>query len=224
MKARIIAIDTTAEHGSLALIEDGRIIENAALVSSEGFGHVLFPELVALLVRHGLDAKEVDCFAAAAGPGSFTGIRVGLAAVKGLGMGFGRPVAAVSTLQAVAWFGTAPLRAVFLDAHRSEVYCGLYDGSLTAVGGEKVMALHAWLDSFAEGDIELISPHCYLLPGAPSCARLAGFRVVQTPLALAGAVGMIAASWLSRGTVSHPEDAEANYVRRSDAELLWREP
>ena len=72
----------------------------------------------------------MDCFAAASGPGSFTGVRVGLAAVKGLAEAAGKRVVAVSNLRALAFFGSAPLRATVIDARRGEVYAALYNSRL----------------------------------------------------------------------------------------------
>ena len=66
--------------------------------------------------------EEIDCFAAASGPGSFTGVRVGLAAVKGLAEALGKPAVGISNLRALSLFGKAALRAVVLDARRGEVY------------------------------------------------------------------------------------------------------
>ncbi len=88
---RILSLDTTSEFASLALVEGGAVVEEVMLHSTDGFGHILYPHLEALLARRGWDLASVDCFAAASGPGSFTGVRVGLAAVKGLAEGAGKP-------------------------------------------------------------------------------------------------------------------------------------
>ncbi|MEK7751980.1 MAG: tRNA (adenosine(37)-N6)-threonylcarbamoyltransferase complex dimerization subunit type 1 TsaB, partial [Acidobacteriota bacterium] len=122
MSARILAIDTTGEIGSLALVEGGGVVDEMQLQSPEGFAQILFEALGRLLARNSWRAGEIDCFAAAAGPGAFTGVRVGLAAAKGLGEAFGKPVVAVSNLQVIAAFGSGPLRAVFFDARRGEIY------------------------------------------------------------------------------------------------------
>ena len=107
----ILSIDTTSEFGSIALTERDRVIEEVLLHSPDGFGHILFPQIEKLLARHGVTVNQMDCFAAASGPGSFTGVRIGLAAAKGLAEAVGKPVVAVSNLRALASFGTAPLRA-----------------------------------------------------------------------------------------------------------------
>ena len=116
----LLAFDTSSEHGSLALFRNGLLLEERAVEAPDGFGHVLFGEIEALLARHGVALRQLDRIAAASGPGSFTGIRVGLTAAKALAEALGCPVAAVSTLQALASFGSAARRAAVLDARRGE--------------------------------------------------------------------------------------------------------
>lgn len=197
-------MDTTGESGSAALVENGRIVEEISLESADGFAHILFGEIERLLARHGCGVRDIDLFATAAGPGSFTGVRVGIAAAKGLAEAAGRPAAAVSNLQALAWFGSRPLRAVAIDARRGEIYGAVYNQALEPVCAEVVMKLEAWLATVPAGEVEFIG---------------AGFPLA--PRALAGAIGMIAAS--RPELTRDPAEIDANYVRRSDAELLWKE-
>jgi tRNA threonylcarbamoyladenosine biosynthesis protein TsaB len=110
-----LAIDTTAEFGSIALAENHTVLEELLIHSPDGFGHVLFDRIAALLAKHGKTVHDVDLFAAAAGPGSFTGVRVGLTAAKGLAAALGKPAAAVSNLQALALLGEGPRLAVPSD-------------------------------------------------------------------------------------------------------------
>jgi len=91
----ILSIDTTSEFGSIALTEGDRTIEEIPLHSPDGFGHILFQRIEQLLARHEVGVNQMDCFAAASGPGSFTGVRVGLTAVKGLAEATGKRVVAV---------------------------------------------------------------------------------------------------------------------------------
>ena len=197
----MLAVDTTSESGSIALVEDERVIEEVPLHSPDGFGHVLFAEIERLLSRHGIGLDRLDGFAAASGPGSFTGVRIGLTAVKGLAEASGRKVVAVSNLEALASFGTRELRATVLDARRGEVYGAVYNAALELVREEVVMKREAWLASLPQGDLELI----------------------DAPRALAGAIGRIAALRFARGAAQDPAEIDANYVRRSDAELMWKE-
>jgi tRNA threonylcarbamoyladenosine biosynthesis protein TsaB len=206
---RIIGLDTTSEFGSIALVEDGVAIEEVLLHSPDGFGHVLYPQLQRLMGRHGWRFESVAGFAAAAGPGSFTGVRVGLAAVKGLAEVCGVKAAAVSTLQAIAAFGTAAMRAPFFDARRGEIYGGLYDSSPRALAHEVVMPFPQWLAG-VPAEAELLTP---------DPAPFAGARAItRTPRALAAKVALVGASQLA-----DPAAIDANYVRRSDAELHWKE-
>ena len=139
-----------------------------------GFGHVLYGHLEALLARHSVKVESIDCFAAASGPGSFTGVRVGLACVKGLAEAYGKPAMAVSNLQALSCFGTAPLRAVALDAPpRRNLRCGL---RLRArlVQPEVVTKMEDWLKTLPKEDLEVITAP---RPLAAAIGRLAVERL-----------------------------------------------
>ena len=215
MSAYVLAIDTTGDVGSIALVGEGGLIEEVVLDSPDGFAHVLFDEIQGLLERHGLNVWKMDAFASASGPGSFTGVRVGLTAVKGLAEATGRKVVVVSNLQALAWYGSRPLRAVVLDARRGEVYGGVYDDYLRLVQEEVVATLPVWMASLPEGQLEIVTQG-FSLGGAKA-------PVIQAPKALAGSIGRIAFDRLLSGDVLDPAGIDANYVRRSDAELLWKD-
>jgi tRNA threonylcarbamoyladenosine biosynthesis protein TsaB len=209
----ILALDTTAHFGSIALLDDDAVVEEVLLHSPEGFGPVLFGQIDALLRRHSVRVDDVGLFAAAAGPGSFTGVRVGLTAVKGLAEACGKPVVGVSNLMALAECGTAALRAALIDARRGEIYGAVYDAALCAVRPEVVMPFRDWVESLPSGDIEFVSPDF-----GPFRAQLPDAAVVEQR-ALAAAVGRVA----RRLPAMDAAAVDANYVRRSDAELLWKE-
>src|SRR5712692_10509918 len=126
----VLTIDTTSEFGSLALARDAEMMEAVSLHSREGFGHLIFQEIVALLGRRGLKLPDIEGYAAASGPGSFTGVRVGLTAAKGLAEAHGKRVVPVSNLLALAYGGRGELRAVLVDARRGEIYGAVYDAQL----------------------------------------------------------------------------------------------
>jgi tRNA threonylcarbamoyladenosine biosynthesis protein TsaB len=215
MSLHVLGIDTTGDIGSIALVGERGLIEEVALDSPDGFAHVLFDEIERLLHRHALNVCQIDAFASASGPGSFTGVRVGLTAVKGLAEATGRKVIAVSNLQALAWYGSRPLRAVLLDARRGEVYGGVYNAALQLVEKEMVAAYPVWLASLPRGELEIVTQ------GFPLGMTIQ--PVVEAPKALAGSVGRIAFERLLTGEASDPREIDANYVRRSDAELLWKD-
>jgi tRNA threonylcarbamoyladenosine biosynthesis protein TsaB len=215
----ILALDTTSEFGSIALVERGRLVEEVLLHSPDGFGHILHDQIRRLLDRHRLRVQDIECFAAANGPGSFTGVRIGLAAVQGLAEAAGKRVAAVSNLQALAYFGSAELRASVLDARRGEVYGAVYDRDLNPRTPEVVMKFQDWIKTLLAGNIDLISTNPELFaPFAPP-----GIPLVTAPRALASAIAQIAWRRFTAGEVLDPAAVDANYVRRSDAELFWKE-
>jgi len=220
----ILAIDTTSDSGSIALVESVNVIEEVLLDSPDGFAHVLFGEIERLLGRHGLALDQLDGFASAAGPGSFTGVRVGLTAAKGLAEATGRKVVAVSNLQALASFGTHELRAVVIDARRGEVYAAVYDSALNLVRDELVIKYDAWLTTLPWGDIQF-NPEVdleFISAGFP-ITGVGDAPVMPESRALAGAIGKIAAGRLAKGLAQDPSEIDANYVRRSDAEVFWKD-
>ena len=224
MSTRVLAIDTTAEFGSIALTEDGKLIEEVLLHSPEGFGQILFLQIERLLERHDWRIAYLEGLAGLAGPGSFTGVRIGLAAVKGLAEAAGKRCVAVSNLQALSWFGDAPLRATVLDARRGEVYAAVYDGSFNPITAEVVMTFPDWLTTLPpREEMEFISTNFAPFQHALAGTRFARARVITAPRALAGAAAAIATRALNEDAALDPAAIDANYVRRSDAELLWKD-
>jgi tRNA threonylcarbamoyladenosine biosynthesis protein TsaB len=224
VRSRVLALDTTAELGSIALYDGEQdTLSEIALHSPDGFGHILFDRIRALLDREGIGITDIDCFASASGPGSFTGVRIGLTAAKGLADATGKPVVAVSNLQALASFGDGPLRATVLDARRGEIYGALYDADLRPVQPERVIKFPAWLQSLPDGSMEFIGVNFAPFAGAVEASRFRGARVVGVSGTLAGAVARIAHREFLCGRAVDPAAVDANYVRRSDAELFWKE-
>ena len=212
----LLAVDTTSEFGSLALSRDSVALEVAALHSPDGFGHVLFQAIRALVERHGLALSDIDGYAGASGPGSFTGVRVGLTAIKGLAEAHGKRVVAISNLQALAWAGRGALRAAVIDARRGEVYAAIYDEAMQAVAPETVGPLEEFLQSIQGRAVTFV-----VTEGSALVPRLA--PVVTATRELAGPVAALAALEFAAGRALPPEQVDANYIRRSDAELKWKE-
>lgn len=216
MSRLILAVDTTGEFGSLALLRGEELVEEMPLHAPKGFAQVLYGHLAELLERRGLKPGDIDCFAAASGPGSFTGVRVGLACVKGLAEATGRPAVAISNLRAIASLGTAPLRAAVLDAHRGDVYGAVYDSASCMVTPEVVAPFDRWIETLPEGELEfVVSGLTPVLAGT----RFEQAAVRTAPRELASAIARLA----SREEAQDPAALDANYVRRSDAEILWKE-
>ncbi len=207
----ILAIDTTSAFGSLALAQGAEVVELVSVHSPEGFAQVLFQEILRLVGRQGLKLADLEGYAAASGPGSFTGVRIGLAAAKGLAEAHGRLVAPVSNLLALAAAGEGELRAPVIDARRGEVYGAVYDENLRAVVEEMVGPLDRFLERVGDRRVRYLTTSFRCFP--------AGGRVLTVSSALAGLVAAVAARAFAEGRALAPEQVDANYVRRSDAEL-----
>jgi len=216
-----LAVDTTAEFGSIALADENGVREEVLLHAPDGFSQVLFGAIEALLARERTRLAEIELFAGAAGPGSFTGVRVGLSAIKGLAEVLGKRVIAVSNLAALGEFGESDARAIVIDARRGEVYAALYDGGGRQIIGEVVAPFQKFLTLLPARAFEWISQD--FAPFLPALAgtRFENYRVVRAPRAMAGAIAKLAIRQAAAGLSQDPAAIEANYVRRSDAELLY---
>lgn len=212
----LLALDTTNTHGSLALARGSELFEQVDLVSPDGFSGILFGAITGLLERHGVKLSDVEAFASAAGPGSFTGVRVGLTAAKGLAEMNGRTVVPISNLAAVAYSGKSHLTpevrflAPVLDLRRGQIAGAVYSSDL----GVRLPPLLAAPDAFAARAAEF-GQVFYCGPDAPRFFPSAA-HCAATPRALAGAIALLAAAELASGRGLDPAAAEADYVRRPD--------
>lgn len=213
---KLLAVDVTGDWGSLAILEGASVLEEVELHSPDGFGHMLFPAIQELMAKHSLTLRDLDGFAAASGPGSFTGVRVGLSAVKGLAEALELKVAAVSNLQALASLGRAALRAPVIDARRGQIFGAVYAEDLGIVQEETVMEFSRWAAQLP-ADVELVTRGLAIPP------ELRRFAVTEASRPLAAAIGRIGAWRFGQGMEQDPMEIDANYVRRSDAELFWKD-
>jgi tRNA threonylcarbamoyladenosine biosynthesis protein TsaB len=146
----VLAFDTSADVTAVALLRDGRVLAQAAEPSAERHAQLLLPRVSACLAAAGLALADVELFAVGIGPGSFTGVRVGLATAKGFGLASGKPVCGVSSLRALARAvfdaAAAPRKACvmpLLDAHKGEVFAAAYRSSPDGSLDEVVAPFHA---------------------------------------------------------------------------------
>ncbi len=105
-RMRVLALDTTTRAGSVALVDDERVVDERSGDAPRPHAERLPGEIIALLAAHGVAVADVDLFAVASGPGSFTGLRIGIATIQGLAFVRQRPVVAVSALEALAQLGS----------------------------------------------------------------------------------------------------------------------
>ena len=124
----ILAFESSAKAASVALCRDGELVAEYTQCTALTHSRTLLPMAEDMLKNTGLTMKDVDVFACAAGPGSFTGIRIGVATVKGLAWASEKPCVGVSTLEAMAWNGISAGGYVcpVMDARRNQVYNGIF--------------------------------------------------------------------------------------------------
>ena len=125
----VLAIDTSGPVAGCAVLKDGRIVHQVAMNHGLTHSETIMPAVDEALERAGLTCADVDVFAAVAGPGSFTGVRIGVCAAKGLAHAVGKPCARVHALEALAmnFYGFDGLCCPILDARRGQVYCAAFD-------------------------------------------------------------------------------------------------
>lgn len=216
----LLAIDTARHEGSIALLRDGAVVSEVPLGKGPGFGETLFQAIERLLAAQSLALRDIDCYAAATGPGSFTGIRVGLVAAKALAETNCKPLVGISNLRALASMASgAVVRVPVLDARRGGLFAGFYAADCEAIRPD---AYCQWTE--LEPELEslgaaLVSNEQDLFEAGGALAA-ASVAVRQTaPAALAAAVARVAAGEVAAGRACRPEQVEANYIRRPNARL-----
>jgi tRNA threonylcarbamoyladenosine biosynthesis protein TsaB len=214
-----LALDTANRRGGVALARDGAIVASRSIEAPDGFAGVVFAEIESLLAAQGLRLQDVDVWAPAAGPGSFTGVRIGLAAAKALAEVSATLVVPVGNLEALAFAGRGDLRAAVLDARRGQVFSALYDADLApllepAVGSWEDFraALGERVPVFATIDAELFGS-----AGPAHAERPDKLILVDAP---AASIALLAERRARAGKTVPLEQVQPIYVRRPDV----REP
>jgi tRNA threonylcarbamoyladenosine biosynthesis protein TsaB len=229
----VLALDTTTRGGSLALVRDGGVLEVFAGDATRTHATRLPGDILDCLARHRVGIRDIDLYGVAVGPGSFTGLRIGIATIQGLAFANRRLVAGVSALDALveaadavggAEIGEDGLRAAWMDAQRGEVYGCLYRRQARrweplcepAVNSPAEM-LAAWEPVLAGAAAEFVGDAAVV--GAPGLTGLCpgGARIVHPVPPIAAAIAAIAAR--RRSEAGPPHRIRPLYLRRPDAEL-----
>ena len=221
----ILAVETATLAGSLALARGEELIASVSGDPAVSHSNTLLADLDKLLSRTTFKLADIDLFAVAVGPGSFTGLRIGIATVKGLAATLAKPCAAVPTLQAVALAGGVSEASVaLLPAGRGEVFAQLFSVSADAVTAldepshiapqkmiDKYGSLEkaVWCGEGALAQRELIE----------SSAAAKDWRIAPRTDNLARYVAALSLRNFNRGEMTAPDALQAVYVRPSDAEL-----
>ena len=234
MSLLLLAVDTSGKNGSLALArampgETGIDVLEIVPLAGGAFSAQLVPQIAALLEKHGHSRRDLGAFAVASGPGSFTGLRVGLAAIKALAEALQKPIVAISLLEAAACSSVARGRVLAaLDAGRSDVYVGDYELGLRTsqqvrMHSERLLSREEFI---AEINIAEDSPeneHKTVVTPDTALAekfRGAGIEVERIEYPSSGVIARLGWQHLQHGQTVRPEELEANYIRHSDAEIF----
>ena len=219
----ILSVDTSGRHGSVALCRgDATSFEVLGLSALEGgtYSARLVPCIADLLQSAGLTKSQLDGLVVVDGPGSFTGLRVGLSTVKALCEILRKPLAVVSMLEALAvtYGHEGEDVTAILDAGRGEVYVGEYEvgNGTTRRVRQSIQKLDGFLEQLPSQNLRVLTTFTKLAE-SPTVAA-AGVTVVN-PLH-ADAIARIGLRKLLAGETSDPASLDANYIRRSDAELF----
>jgi tRNA threonylcarbamoyladenosine biosynthesis protein TsaB len=221
MPPRILALETSGRSGSVAALEGGQVLVQVELHAAQRSAQALAPAMVRALAEAGWQPRQVELLAVTAGPGSFTGLRVGVTTAKTFAWATGAALLGVDTLEVIARQAPAmdsPV-AVVLEAERNEVFAGLYGPAMGEVlCPPEIVASDAWLARLKRG---------WRVTG-PALARLAervpeGVSLVADEFWLpkAAAVGQVAAWRLANGQRDDLWQLVPRYFRRSAAEEKW---
>ena len=260
MHVLILSLDTSSPSGSVAILRDDLTLGVISTRAEENYSSRMFRHLQFLLSDLSLKLDDFDVFAVSAGPGSFTGLRVGLTAAKGWAEVYRKPVVGVSALEAVAFqaAGGSAVLVPALDARRGQIYFGVYrtaaaglaldgeefvvtpeefaeklgtlahirNGGHDSDDGDQAGSTGSPDDGKSRGAFTIVTPDASvvelvsrLTPQFP--AEFAGLDIVSS--VLAPSIGRIAHARALRGDVSDALTLDANYVRRTDAEMRWKD-
>lgn len=222
----ILAVETATLAGSIAIVRGEEVLGTSSGDPAVSHSNTLLADLDRLLSKTEIKLPGIDLFAVAAGPGSFTGLRIGIATVKALAATLARPCAAIPTLQAIALAGGPSETSVaLLPAGRGEVFAQSFsvanDGTVTAHDEPSHIAPQKMIDKYGSHETVL-----WCGPGAIAQRELiesvsAGkqWRIASQPDNLARYVAILAWRSFAAGNLVAPDALQAIYVRPSDAEL-----
>lgn len=225
---KIIAIDSSGLVATVAIATEDSIIAEYTINHKKTHSQTLLPMLSAISDMTELDLDTVDAIAVAAGPGSFTGLRIGSATAKGLGLAMKKPIIEVPTVDALAMnmWGIADVICPIMDARRSQVYTGLYEFG----DDNELITLH---EQYAEDISVVVSeindigrPVTFLGDGVPVYREIIE-KIIKVPVRFApphmnrqraGALACLAARYYKEGKTVSAADHKPQYLRVSQAE------
>lgn len=231
---RFIVVDTADARGSVSLFDKTELVCLEAHSSDEDYSSWLLRAVNRVLASSSLSLAELNGYAVCAGPGSFTGLRVGLTTVKAWAEIHGKPIAAVSRLEALTVADSQaqePFIAAYIDARREQVFAALYirgGDTFGPLGEESVTSLPDFMAEIKEKaddkPVRWVTPDPKMLESLPAWPSLAasGHIVELAAPPFARRLGFLAYRKFRSGDTTDALSLDANYVRRSDAEVFWK--
>ncbi len=219
----ILALDTASNAGGVALSRNSEVIGLYMAKTPLKYSERLIDWLDFLLKQHEITMAQVDCFAVAAGPGSFTGLRIGVAAAKAFGQAVGRPVIAVSSLEALAFRfrHVSSLVAPVVDARRQQIYAAVYEAGAKephARVPEDVGRPEEWVRKLPE-DVYTFVGDGAVLYRSTILNLLPRSRVIDSDNCVLKELCQLAYLRHSQGKETGAEAVKANYIRPPDVQL-----
>lgn len=226
-KMKILAIDSSGLVAAVAVVEDDNMLAEYTVNYKKTHSQTLLPMLDEIAKMIELDLNTIDAVAVAAGPGSFTGLRIGSATAKGLGLALDKPLVEIPTLEGLAYnlYGTDKLVCPMMDARRSQVYTGLYQfrgEKLEVLEGQTAISVQELTEKLNETGREVI----FLGDGVPvyrdriqeNLKVPYQFAPAHVNKQRAGAVASLALQYLAEGKTVSARDHRPDYLRLSQAE------
>jgi tRNA threonylcarbamoyladenosine biosynthesis protein TsaB len=213
---RVLAVDTTTARGSVALVEDDAVLGEVRLLTPSGHSRWLVSGVEFLLAQLSLKPVDVEGYAVTTGPGSFTGLRVGLSTVQGLALASGRRCLGLSALDVLAAVvaGSAPMLVALMDAYRDDVFTARYDAAARPLGPPRVARLGKALEGL-EGPVSFVGDAVSRYRAEILAVRPHAL-FPRNELFLAAVAGRMAAARLARGEGILPEALRPLYLRDAD--------
>ena len=224
---KILGLDSSGIVASVAIVEDENLIAEYTVNYKKTHSQTLLPMLDELAKMTELDMDTIDAIAVAAGPGSFTGLRIGSATAKGLGLALKKPLVEIPTVDALAYnlYDAKALICPIMDARRSQVYTGIYrfeDHKLVTVEAQMAVPMMEMIDKLNERGEEVI----FLGDGVPVFAKMIqenlkvpySFAPAHVNKQRAAAVAALGALYAKEGKVVTAMEHVPEYLRVSQAE------
>lgn len=224
---RILALDSSGMVASIAIVEEECVLAEYTMNYKKTHSQTLLPMLDEITKQIDLDLSTIDAIAVASGPGSFTGLRIGSATAKGLGLALDKPIIPVPTVDGLAYnlYGVESMICPLMDARRNQVYTGLYtfeNGKMINIMPQNAVSITEIIEKINKEGKKVI----FLGDGVPVHKETIE-KQLQVPFHLApahlarqraSAVGVLAEIYYKEGRVEHAREHKPEYLRLSQAE------